>query len=122
MKTFVIALRSFALVAMVLGWSSSARAHAILISATPSIQGSVVQGAIAFKIKYNSRIDHHRSKLTLTAPKGAVFGLAIDPASPVDEIDSHATLPPGSYSLRWQVLAVDGHITRGDIPFTVTEK
>jgi methionine-rich copper-binding protein CopC len=22
--------------------------------------------------------------------------------------------------VRWQVLAVDGHITRGDVPFTVT--
>jgi methionine-rich copper-binding protein CopC len=28
-------------------------------------------------------------------------------------------LEPGSYRLRWQVLAIDGHITRGDIPFTV---
>jgi len=28
-------------------------------------------------------------------------------------------LKPGEYQLRWQVLAVDGHITRGEIPFTV---
>jgi methionine-rich copper-binding protein CopC len=34
----------------------------------------------------------------------------------------HATahLAPGNYTIRWQVLAVDGHITRGDVPFTVT--
>jgi methionine-rich copper-binding protein CopC len=31
------------------------------------------------------------------------------------------TLTPGTYVLRWQVLAIDGHITRGDVPFTVTE-
>ncbi|WP_245326709.1 copper resistance protein CopC, partial [Bradyrhizobium sacchari] len=24
-----------------------------------------------------------------------------------------------AWHLRWQVLSVDGHITRGDIPFTV---
>ena len=30
-----------------------------------------------------------------------------------------AGLAPGSYVLRWQVLSVDGHITRGDIPFKV---
>ena len=29
-------------------------------------------------------------------------------------------LAAGRYTLRWQVLAIDGHITRGDIPFTVT--
>jgi methionine-rich copper-binding protein CopC len=28
-------------------------------------------------------------------------------------------LAPGDYRLRWQVLAYDGHITRGEIPFTV---
>lgn len=122
MKTLVSMRRMCLLVAMVAGWSPTAHAHAILISSTPSIQGSAVSGPIAFKIKYNSRIDHHRSKLTLTAPQGAVATLPIDPASPVDEIDAAATLQPGHYSLRWQVLAVDGHITRGDIPFTVTEK
>jgi copper resistance protein C len=29
-------------------------------------------------------------------------------------------LPPGEYRLRWQVLASDGHLTRGEIPFSVT--
>jgi methionine-rich copper-binding protein CopC len=27
--------------------------------------------------------------------------------------------PAGAWRVRWQVLAVDGHITRGDIPFTL---
>ena len=30
-------------------------------------------------------------------------------------------LRPGEYRIRWQVLASDGHITRGDIPFVVGE-
>jgi len=30
-------------------------------------------------------------------------------------------LRPGTYRLRWQVLASDGHITRGEIPFTVVK-
>ena len=29
------------------------------------------------------------------------------------------SLKPGAYSIRWQVLAPDGHISRGEIPFTV---
>jgi methionine-rich copper-binding protein CopC len=28
-------------------------------------------------------------------------------------------LAAGSYTLRWQVLASDGHISRGEIPFNV---
>ena len=122
MNTVVTALRLFILIAMLAGWSHPAQAHAILISSTPSIQGTAVAGTIALKIKYNSRIDHHRSRLTLSGDAGVKSTLAIDPASPVDEIDASVTLGPGHYSLRWQVLAVDGHITRGDIPFTVTDK
>ena len=41
------------------------------------------------------------------------------PNSPADEIDAEAHLEtPGEWRLRWQVLSIDGHITRGDIPFT----
>jgi methionine-rich copper-binding protein CopC len=28
-------------------------------------------------------------------------------------------LKPGAYKLQWQVLAPDGHITRGVVPFSV---
>jgi copper resistance protein C len=122
MKTVFTALRQFILIAILAAWSQPAQAHAILISSTPGIDGTAVAGTIAVKIKYNSRIDHHRSRLTLSTDTGVKSTVAIDPASPVDEIDATASLKPGHYSLRWQVLAVDGHITRGDIPFTVTEK
>jgi hypothetical protein len=37
-------------------------------------------------------------------------------------IDTNAELTKaGPYVVRWQVLAIDGHITRGDVPFTVTD-
>jgi methionine-rich copper-binding protein CopC len=29
---------------------------------------------------------------------------------------------PGAYTLKWQVLATDGHITRGSVPFIVDAK
>jgi methionine-rich copper-binding protein CopC len=42
------------------------------------------------------------------------------PGAAPDVIGARAAgLPPGAYRLRWQVLAIDGHITRGDIPFRV---
>ena len=37
-----------------------------------------------------------------------------------DVLSAGVTLTPGAHTLRWQVLAVDGHITRGEVPFTVT--
>ena len=28
-------------------------------------------------------------------------------------------LPPGDYQVRWKVMAADGHVTEGTVPFTV---
>jgi methionine-rich copper-binding protein CopC len=37
-----------------------------------------------------------------------------------DLLTANATgLSSGAYRLRWQVLASDGHITRGEVPFNV---
>ena len=42
------------------------------------------------------------------------------PAHPTLIETSAELTAPGAYVVRWQVLAIDGHITRGDVPFTVT--
>ena len=38
-----------------------------------------------------------------------------------DVLTAHAELAAGAYVLRWQVLAIDGHITRGEVPFRVAK-
>lgn len=98
----------------------AAQAHAILEDSEPPIGGSVAAGKLTLRLRYNSRIDRARSRLTLTRPDQSKVVLPIDPDGPPDIITVHTELPPGTYTVRWQVLAVDGHITRGDVPFTVT--
>jgi methionine-rich copper-binding protein CopC len=97
-----------------------ARAHAILEDSQPPIGGVVAAGKLTLRLRYNSRIDRARSRLTLTRPDRTQVVLPIDPDGPPDLMTARIELTPGSYSVRWQVLAVDGHITRGDVPFTVT--
>ena len=75
-------------------------------------------GSLAIAFRYNSRIDAGRSKLTLTAPDGATTRLATH-GEGADLLAASATVTPGGYTLHWQVLATDGHITRGNVPFTV---
>ncbi len=97
------------------GW---AMAHAILMDSQPAAQATVPPGPASVRLRFNSRIDQARSRLVLhTGPKETA--LSLDPASPVDTLAASTILAPGSYVMRWQVLAVDGHITRGDVPFTV---
>jgi len=107
-------------VALLLSPSLPAAAHAILLRSVPAIGGSVPAGAVALELHYNSRIDAGRSRLTLIRADHSDSVLPIVPDPAPDVLRAQVMLPPGSYVVRWQVLAVDGHITRGDVPFTVT--
>jgi len=97
-----------------------AQAHAILEDSQPPAGGSIPAGTVTLRFRYNSRVDRARSRLTLTRPDHSQAVLRIDPDGPPDIMTTQAELVPGAYSVRWQVLAIDGHITRGDVPFTVT--
>ena len=97
-----------------------ANAHAILEDSTPAIGASIKPGPLDLRFRYNSRVDRGRSRLTLIQADHARDIVKIVPDGPADIISAHLDLQPGSYVVRWQVLAVDGHITRGDVPFTVT--
>lgn len=99
----------------------AAFAHAILVDSKPASGASVPAGRVDMTFRYNSRIDRDRSRLTLTRPDHSHVVLPIIPAGAPNVIECDATLTvPGAYVVQWQVLAVDGHITRGDVPFTVT--
>ena len=117
-------LASPASVLLLLAWMlapASAGAHAILVQSTPAAGGNVPVGKLAMSLRFNSRIDRPRSRLTLTLPDHSQTVLAIRPDGGPDVLNTSAQLDtPGAYVVRWQVLAIDGHITRGDVPFTVT--
>src|SRR5262249_1822145 len=95
-------------------------AHAVIISAAPNADAQVAPGKVAIRLEFNSRIDKERSRLQLTAPDGGKSDITIDQSGEPNIITATTgDLAAGAYVLRWQVLAIDGHITRGDIPFNV---
>jgi copper resistance protein C len=96
-------------------------AHAILKEAHPAANGKVAGPDVPIMLKYNVRIDAKLSKLQLLNPDNSTSDLKIEAQSAADTLTAKATeLKPGAYRIRWQVLAPDGHITRGEVPFTVT--
>jgi methionine-rich copper-binding protein CopC len=116
-------MANLAAVAVAIGLAAGAlpaSAHAVIVSASPTADQHVAPGKVAVRIEFNSRIDKERSRLQVTMPTGDKTDVPIDPAGEPNVIaGTAADLTPGSYVLRWQVLAIDGHITRGDIPFAV---
>jgi len=95
-------------------------AHAILVKSVPAADSAVDGPDIDVKLSFNVRIDRERSRLVLVLPNGKSVMLKILEQDKPDSLSARATnLTPGSYVLRWQVLASDGHITSGVIPFRV---
>jgi copper resistance protein C len=101
-------------------FAAAAAAHAVLLESSPSLKGTIAGPDVPIKLRFNVRIDSSRSRLALVRPDGSTQPLEISKQSPADSLSANATgLLPGDYVLRWQVLASDGHITRGEIPFAV---
>lgn len=97
-------------------------AHAVIIASTPAVNATVMGTELPIKLTFNSRIDRERSRLELVRADGSSIPLTLAADNEPESLAATAKgLAPGQYRLHWQVLSVDGHITRGDIPFRVGE-
>jgi methionine-rich copper-binding protein CopC len=100
--------------------SVAAQAHAVLMRSTPTNDSIVFGSELDIDLRFNSRLDAKRSRLTLLAPEGRSVVLPLAPIDAPDALSAHAAaLEPGDYKLHWQALSVDGHIAQGDISFHV---
>ena len=95
-------------------------AHAVLMESKPKINATVKGADVPIWLRYNVRIDGKRSRLQLIAPDGSTVPVDALKQTAPDVIESHvAGLKPGEYKLQWKVLASDGHMSSGEVDFTV---
>ncbi len=88
----------------------------------PALHSSVKGPDVAIWLRFNVRVDGSRSRLHLLSPDGSQQTLSLAKQTNPDILQSQvAGLKPGDYKLQWQVLASDGHISRGEIDFTVIQ-
>jgi methionine-rich copper-binding protein CopC len=112
--TGIVALAAF------LAAGSLIEGHAILKESSPAANAIVVGPDVAITLKYNVRVDSARSKIQLSHPDDSVTEVPLEKQVSPDTLSAKATgLAPGAYKIQWQVLAPDGHITRGVVPFAV---
>ena len=94
--------------------------HAILLEALPAKNAAVNGPDIEIRLRFNSRIDGARSQISLVLPDNTVHKVELDAQKSPEILSTKAKgLKAGSYKLRWQVLASDGHLTRGEYTFEV---
>jgi methionine-rich copper-binding protein CopC len=97
-----------------------ALAHAVLVSSTPAAHATANGPDVAIELRFNSRVDGMHSSLGIEVAGGSGQAAIVRDAQRVETtLNAHASLKPGNYVIRWQALSTDGHITRGEIPFSV---
>lgn len=118
-RVFRVGLMSAVAVMLVL-LPRAALAHAVLVKSTPAINATMEGPDVAVAMKFSSRVDGARSTMLLSTSDGESKPLVIERQSEPDTLTTRLIhLSPGNYAIRWQVLATDGHVTRGEIPFSV---
>ena len=108
------------LLLVVIGATQICWAHAILRDSTPALHSTVKGPDFDITLRYNVRIDGNRSRVLLVSPDGQTAALKLGSQPSPDTLQAHAAgLKPGAYKLQWKVLASDGHMSSGEIRFTV---
>jgi copper resistance protein C len=108
------------LVLVVTGATQVCWAHAILMESAPKLNSTVKGPDVNINLRFNVRIDGGRSRVLLVFPDGKISTLKLAGQATPDTLQTNATgLQPGAYKLQWKVLASDGHMSSGEIPFTV---
>ncbi len=112
--------RLFSLVAFLSVMGGEAKAHAIILESTPRPEATIEGSTLGIEIRFSSRIDVGRSHIRLIKRDGEAVSVPLVDPDAEDTLKASATgLTPGRYRLHWQTLSPDGHITQGDIPFSV---
>ncbi|MGF6773076.1 methionine-rich copper-binding protein CopC [Paraburkholderia sp. GAS199] len=115
------ALRAAAFGAAALALSSTAFAHAHLVSSEPAANAAVAAPA-EVTIHFTETLEPAFSKIDLSDANGKP---ATQNASQVDQSDAkvmHLALSPlsaGHYAVHWTAVATDGHRTQGNFSFDV---
>ena len=95
-------------------------AHAVLLESIPTRNGISAGPDVAIRLRFNVRIDAERSSITLIRKDGSTAKLQTAKQSEANLLVANGVgLVAGEYRIRWQVLASDGHLTSGEIPFSV---
>ena len=101
------------------GW-----AHAYLVKASPAPRSVVMRPPTEVQLWFNEGLEPAFSRLSVVNRDGRRVDtgqVAVGPDDPKRLSIRVLPLAPGTYSVRYRVLSVDGHIVESEFSFTVRE-
>jgi methionine-rich copper-binding protein CopC len=116
--------RSLLAATLALAAVQQAAAHAFLKRAVPAANSTVAPPPSELRLIFGSKLEPGFAKLEVSVNGQSITGLP-DPATGDDGKTVSLALPtpaPGTYSVKWSVVAHDGHRTSGTYNFTAKAK
>jgi methionine-rich copper-binding protein CopC len=102
-----------------------ADAHALLVKSVPAARAALNRAPDRVQLWFNERLEPAFSTASVWSAAGAQVDRQDALVGPDDAKRLTVTLPglePGSYTVRFRVLSVDGHIVEASFLFTVKER
>jgi copper resistance protein C len=102
------------------GWT-----HAYLVKSSPARRAALSSSPARVVLWFNERLEAQFSQLSVWNNEGSqVDGsdVQVGPDDPKKISVGLPTLPAGTYTVKFRVLSVDGHIVEAEFPFTVRSR
>lgn len=110
---------------LVLVVPTSGWAHAYLVKSSPARRAVLSSSPARVVLWFNERLEAQFSQLSVRNHEGGqVDGgdIQVGPDDPKKLSVGIPTLPAGTYTVKFRVLSVDGHIVEAEFPFTVRSR
>jgi len=99
-------------------------AHAFLVRSSPAARATLARPPERVQLWFNERLEPAYSRASVWDRSGQQVDAAdgaVDVAEPTRLTVGVPALKPGSYTVKFRVLSVDGHLVESQFPFTVRE-
>jgi len=117
---------SLAAVVLLAGpWAAPAGAHAVLVRSMPPGRATLVEKPDRVQLWFNERLEPAFSSVSVWSAAGTQVDAGDARVAQDDAKRLSVTLPalpPGTYSVRYRVLSVDGHVVDSSFSFTIRDK
>lgn len=117
-----LTVAAWAFAAFSLTWPSPVSAHAYLIRSSPSARATVVRAPERVQLWFNERLEPAYSRVSVwngDAQRVDTGDVRIAPDEPTLLSVGVPPLPAGSYTVKYRVLSVDGHLVESEFVFRV---
>jgi copper resistance protein C len=113
------------LILMLLTMPSSSWGHAYLVKSSPARRAVLSSLPTRVVLWFNERLEPQFSHLSIWNADGQQVDGGDVQVGPDDSKRLSVgipTLPAGSYTIKYRVLSVDGHVVEAEFPFTVRSR